>query len=382
MSKTEKSATAIDNHNCIWAEQLGLILKMNCNALAEHPEDAATIPPLMVWGAPGCGKSTVIKSVAQQLGIGFIDIRLAQREPVDLKGLPVPNKEDKSVEWFITGDLPRDPKSRGIILFDEITAADRSLQVAAYELILDRRLGENYKIPDGWYIVGAGNRVEDRAVATTMSAALANRFMHVELESNWEQWSRWAQKNDIHPSVTGFIAFRPNYLFHQEGENLERGWPTPRAWERVSRMLNIFHGSDESLIRSLVYGLVGNRAGVEFVEFHKINKNFGSVLQMMTDPKAKIVIPTQPDRIYALCSAMTYLVWRGENEDDQARRVDGFYRICMALSSDFASMAMMAAMQGTKSFPGDQACEYLFQHKMYQQWSDAHGKALRQRYRF
>lgn len=381
-STKEKKATAIDNHNCVYTERLAQLIRTNVSALKDNPENAATIPPLMVWGAPGCGKSTVIKSVAKELGIGFIDIRLAQREPVDLKGLPVPNNEKKSVEWFITGDLPRDPDSRGIILFDEITAADRSLQVAAYELILDRRLGENYSIPTGWYIIGAGNRVEDRAVSTTMSSALANRFMHVELDSNWEQWTRWATRNDIHPSVTGFLAYRPEYLFHQEGENLERGWPTPRAWERVSRMLNIHAGTEEDMIRTIVYGLVGNRAGVEFVEFHKINKNFGSILQMMVDPKAKIIIPEEPDRKYALCSAVTYLIWRGETEEDQKARVDGFYRICMQLSSDFASMVMMSAMQGTKSFPSDQACDYLFQHPMYQKWSDAHSKSLRQRFKF
>ncbi|MBO4630993.1 MAG: AAA family ATPase, partial [Lentisphaeria bacterium] len=131
------------------------------------------LPPLMVWGAPGLGKSTIIRELAKEYGVDFIDVRLAQREPVDIRGLPVPT--EKGVEWRVSAEWPRDPNSKGIILFDELTAADRSLQVAAYEFILDRRLGDLYKVPDGWYICAAGNRTEDRAVATTMSSALANR---------------------------------------------------------------------------------------------------------------------------------------------------------------------------------------------------------------
>ena len=56
----------------------------------EQPGGAARMAPLMLWGAPGVGKSTVIRELCAQEGIGFIDIRLSQREPVDLRGLPVP----------------------------------------------------------------------------------------------------------------------------------------------------------------------------------------------------------------------------------------------------------------------------------------------------
>ena len=86
---------------------------------------AKMLPPLMVWGAPGLGKSSILQKAARDQGIGFIDVRLAQREPVDIRGLPVPGPD--GVKWLVSSDWPRDPKSRGIILFDEITAADRSL---------------------------------------------------------------------------------------------------------------------------------------------------------------------------------------------------------------------------------------------------------------
>ena len=237
----------LDMHNRITAAQLRRMVMLQLDTLAKNPDLAVALPPLMVWGAPGLGKSTILREAAREAGIGFIDVRLAQREPVDIRGLPVPGED--GVKWLVSSDWPRDPKSRGIILFDEITAADRSLQVAAYEIILDRRLGELYRVPDGWYICAAGNRTGDRAVATTMSSALANRFLHVELGEDVESWIAWALRNGILPVVTAFIRFRPGLLFHQEGENLERGWPTPRAWERVSRMLGAMAAEDEALVR-------------------------------------------------------------------------------------------------------------------------------------
>lgn len=367
--------TKIDTHNKISGSQLEHILKLQLQALGNKPELAKVLPPLMVWGAPGLGKSSILRQVAKGLGIGFIDVRLAQREPVDIRGLPVP--KDDRVEWLVSADWPRDPKSRGIILFDEITAADRSLQVAAYEFILDRRLGDLYTVPDGWYICAAGNRTEDRAVATTMSSALANRFMHVELAEDVESWVSWARISDIQPSLIGFLRFRPGMLFNQKDENLERGWPSPRAWERVSRMLDIMAAEPEEIVRKMVYGLVGNRAGVEFMEFRKMSASFDDALEMMCSPEKEIAVPQRADMKYALCSAVAYHVWRGTSDADATRRLDGFYRIAKALPSDFASMLMMDAMSGGGVISKSDACDRLFLHKDYQSWSDKHGKALR-----
>jgi hypothetical protein len=367
--------TKLDMHNRVTGEQLERILKLQLETLAKRPEMAKVLPPLMVWGAPGLGKSSILQKAARDQGIGFIDVRLAQREPVDIRGLPVPGPD--GVKWLVSSDWPRDSKSRGIILFDEITAADRSLQVAAYEFILDRRLGELYKVPDGWYICAAGNRTEDRAVAATMSSALANRFMHVELGEDVESWVAWALKNDIQPSVVGFLRFRPAMLFSQKGENLERGWPTPRSWERVSRMLEVMKDEPEELVRHMVYGLVGNRAGVEFMEFKKMSESFADALALMRNPGAEVKIPSRADMKYALCSAVAYYVWRGKDEAESKLLLDGFYRICMEMTSDFASMLMMDAMAGTESVSREEACDRLFMHKDYKAWAEKHGKALK-----
>lgn len=335
------------------------------------------IPPVMIWGPPGVGKSTVIKDVARDLDIGYIDVRLAQREPIDIRGLPVP--KDDGVHWYISAEWPREKDSRGIIIFDELTAADRTLQVAAYEFILDRRLGDLYTVPEGWYIVGAGNRTSDRAVATTMSSALANRFLHVEIEADADSWIKWALRHNIHPSVAGFIRFKPDSLFNMEG-NLERGWPSPRTWERVSTMLHLTDQNRTEGQRMLdisIEGLVGTGVGVEFNAYRQWSDKLTNVRELMLEPKKEIQIPERADQKYALCSAMVYHVWRGSDEKESQKLLDGFFRISLELSSDFAAMSMIDAMFGLDAALADDYSKKLIEHPLYKNWQKKHGTALK-----
>ena len=371
----DTAKATLDLHNRIDAQRLANLLDGMLDALDAKPHLAASLPPLMVWGSPGIGKSAIFKEAATKHGIGFIDVRLAQREPVDIRGLPVP--VENGVKWVVSSEWPRDFKSKGIILFDEITAADRSLQVAAYEFILDRRLGDFYKVPDGWYICAAGNKVSDRAVATTMSSALANRFMHVELAEDAECWVSWAMASGVHPSVIGFIRFRPVCLFRQSGENLERGWPSPRAWERVGRMVELL-GGDEALLRTAVYGLVGEKAGLEFMAFHSANMHFDDVRAMLVDPSALIRIPESAEGRFALCSATAYLLWRGSGQDEEAARLDGFFRIAMELPPDFSTMLMMDVISDARGELSSRASR-IFAHPAYGKWTAKFGGAMQKR---
>ena len=354
---------SIDTHNIVSTADAETIIEKMASTIKNHPEQVKDLPPILLRGAPGIGKSTIIKDVAKKLNIDFIDIRLSQMEPVDLRGLPVPNHESKSVEWYVTSDLPRDPNSKGIILFDEITAADRSLQVASYELILDRRLGKLYKLPDGWYIVAAGNRTIDKAISTTMSSALANRFLHFDVEADIESWRKWAIQHNIHPSVIGYLSFKPEMLHKMDGQNLECGWPSPRSWERVSNIMNM--SNDDSILRKMIYGLIGPSVGLEFFEFYKMNNHFDDVLKMMTDPNAKIVIPTKLDQKYAMVSAATYLVWNSDDNDELNKRVDGLFRIALELTSDFATMLFINAMLGNNRISRIDAAKRIIHSKLY-----------------
>lgn len=354
----------IDTHNRMGIDELEEILTTNCKLISENPELSKTIPPILIHSSPGIGKSSIVRYVANKLNIGFTDVRLAEMESVDIRGLPSVDKDKGVMKWNAPDFWPRDPKSKGIIFLDELTSCDKSCQVAAYELILDRKIGDFYKVPDGWYIVSAGNNTTDRAVALSMSSALANRFMHVELDVDHEQWIKWADLHDIHPSVTGFIRYKPMALFNMEKENLERGWPSPRSWERVSQMTKIY-GNNEKLLRKIVYGLVGPAKGIEYMEFHKLNQSFDNILDMMYG-KIPVKIPEKNDQLYAMCSTLIYVLWRGADEADEKKRLNGFFKILSEMRPEFVMMTINGAIHGRSEDLSPSSAKKLYTHPMYE----------------
>ena len=141
----------------------------------------------MIWGPPGIGKSSIVAQTAEHHGLAFVDVRLSQLAPTDLRGLPV--AEHGVSRWYPPEFLPRD--GAGILFLDELNLAPPAMQGMAQQLILDRRVG-SYVVPEGWFIWAAGNRKEDRAAVFDMPAPLANRFLHLEVEPDFESFKAYA----------------------------------------------------------------------------------------------------------------------------------------------------------------------------------------------
>ena len=359
----------IIQHTCT-LETVRAILQHHLTSLWDEPARATVLPPLMVWGPPGVGKSALVREVCAEQGIDLLDIRLAQREPVDIRGLPVPRGD--VVHWLLPGEWPRDPQGRGVILFDELTAADRTLQVAAYELILDRRLGDLYTVPPGWYIMAAGNRTGDRAVATTMSSALANRFCHLEVDADLEVWVRWAQAAGIHPDVIAFLRFRPETFLSLEA-NLERGWPSPRSWERVGLELDLAQGLSEDTLRTVLIGLVGVGAATELTAFRSWASKLPAIAAIF-DGTAPVAIPARADQRYALCCGVVHHLWRYAHRD---RALNVLFDVGQKLPSDFAAMLMVDAMNNRPAHD----IVAVVTHPRYAAWNRQHGTAFSGRFR-
>ncbi|MDH5180697.1 MAG: AAA family ATPase [Gammaproteobacteria bacterium] len=268
--------------------------------------------PVMLWGPPGVGKSQIIAQIATRHAVPLIDIRLSQMEPSDLRGIPFRNGE--LVEWAIPAMLP-DAKRHGVegILFlDEITSAPPSVSAAAYQLILDRRLGA-YEIPAGWAIFAAGNRQGDRGVTYSMPAPLANRFSHFDFDLNLDDWVAWAYNNGIDDRIIGFVRFRPELLFEFDPAHNPTAFPSPRSWEFASRALQKFHDYPDLLLGSL-QACVGPAAGIEL-------NAFVANLDQMPDIDAilrgeEVSVPKEIDLQYAVASSLVGRAIRARDTDE------------------------------------------------------------------
>jgi len=223
--------------------------------------DAGHHTPVMLWGPPGVGKSQLVAQIAAKHGAPMIDIRLSQMEPSDLRGIPF--RSGELVEWAVPAMLPDAARhgGRGILFLDEITSAPPSVSAAAYQLILDRRLGE-YQVPEGWAIFAAGNRQGDRGVTYAMPAPLANRFSHFEFAAHLDDWAAWAYGNGIDERLVGFLRFKPELLFDFDPGRAEMAFPSPRSWEFAHRALQKFAGRPD-LLAGALSACVGQAAGIE-----------------------------------------------------------------------------------------------------------------------
>jgi len=267
--------------------------------------------PVMLWGPPGVGKSQMVAQVAEHHGMPVIDIRLSQMEPSDLRGIPF--RVDGHVEWAVPVMLPDAERhgSQGILFLDEITSVPPSVSAAAYQLILDRRLGA-YEIPSGWAIFAAGNRQGDRGVTYTMPAPLANRFSHFEVDINLDDWVLWAYANNIDERLIAFLRFRPELLFEFDPAHNPVAFPSPRSWEFSHRALQKFGDMPELLTGSL-QACVGPAAGIELAAFVE---NLDQLPDIDDIVKGESVpVPKETDLQYAVAAA---LVGRALREKDTA----------------------------------------------------------------
>lgn len=267
--------------------------------------------PVMLWGPPGVGKSQIIAQVAARHAAPMIDIRLSQMEPSDLRGIPF--RVGNGVEWAVPAMLPDAKRhgASGILFLDEITSAPPSVSAAAYQLILDRRLGE-YEVPDGWAIFAAGNRQGDRGVTYTMPAPLANRFSHFEVEANLDDWVVWAYENDIDERLIGFLRFRPERLFDFDPAHNPVAFPSPRSWEFAHRALQKF--GDTPLLLATLQACVGPAAGLElnaFVENMDRMPDLDAILR-----GEEVPVPREIDLQYAVASALVGRALRAKGSSD------------------------------------------------------------------
>lgn len=283
--------------------------------------------PTFLWGAPGIGKSSIIKQLAREKGVECIDLRLSLMDPTDLKGIPFYERDSHSALWAPPSFLPRE--GEGILFLDELNSAAPAVQASAYQLILDRRVGE-YELPEGWAIVAAGNREGDRGVVYRLPSPLANRFVHIEMEVSADDWRMWAIGCGIDPRVVAYIAFKNSALFGFNPLKNERSFPTPRSWEAVHTILK--SALPKKLWLEAISGAVGSDAAVDFLGFVQVMDKLPDIEAILQGQSSEV--SEDLSTLYALSSALVSRLLLTPSDE----AVSNVLRYSLHLKNEFAVM--------------------------------------------
>ena len=263
--------------------------------------------PLFLWGPPGIGKSELVEGITRDLNGYMIDLRLGQMEPTASRGSPFYNKEIGTMDWAPPVELPDEELASQypiVVLFlDELNSAAASVQAAAYQLILNRRIGK-YRLPDNVVMVAAGNRESDKGVTYRMPTPLANRFIHQEMKVDFASWQEWAVTHNIHKDVVGYLSFAKQDLYDFDSKSSSRAFATPRSWTFVSELLDDADGDDDTFT-NLVAGTVGEGLAVKFMAHRKVSGRMPDPTDILSG-KVKDLNVKEISAMYSLVISMCY----------------------------------------------------------------------------
>ncbi len=329
-------------------------------------------PSVMLWGPPGVGKSQGIRQLAKEIEeqtrkhVFVTDVRLLLFNPIDLRGIPTSNAEKTLAIWLKPQIFQMDESEDviNILFLDEISAAPQSVQAAAYQITLDRVVGE-HKLPENCIVIAAGNRVTDKSVAYKMPKALANRLLHIDVKGDFETWKEWAIINGIHEKVIGFLSFRQNYLMEFDASKDDLAFPTPRSWEMVSNILN-YVSDDIDKVYELIAGLIGVGAAIEFRGWEKVYHQLPDIEDIF-DGKMPI-LPTNTDAMYALISSMTAYA---RVHKEEMTRIENSILYANRMPTDFSTVLMKDYMYLEKNYK-----EKLLAIPEFQKWLRTKGSLL------
>lgn len=292
-------------------------------SLIRKRESFQKMPSVMLWGPPGVGKSQAVRQIAQEIEAEtgkkthVTDVRLLLFNPIDLRGIPTAN-EDKTLAIWLKPQIFQMDESEdvvNILFLDEISAAPQSVQAAAYQITLDRVVGE-HRLPENCIVIAAGNRTTDKSVAFKMPKALANRLLHLEVEVSFASWKEWAIRSGVNPRVVGYLAFRQEALLQFDPGSEELAFCTPRSWEMVSNLLNLVEGDADELF-PLISGLIGVGAAADFHTWCGVYQELPKVEDIFGGKAVKV--PKRPDELYALTSAMISYASAHREEQEEIR---------------------------------------------------------------
>jgi len=304
--------------------------------------------PVLITGAPGIGKSDIVAQSASEAGADLILSHPAVADPTDAKGLP----------WVVEGHatfLPFGELERAlqadtptVWFLDDLGQASPAVQASYMQLLLARRVN-GHVLSDHVTFVAATNRRTDRAGVTGVLEPVKSRFGSiVELDTDCDEWCRWAIDHAVPPELIAYLRFQPDNLCKFQASADLINCPVPRTWSHVARILAL--NLPAGVQHAAIAGAVGAGAATEFTAFLKLYAELPNVDQILIDP-ASVKVPTQPATLYAIASALASKA----TKQNFARVAQFAQRMLDAGRGEFAVLLIRDSIQRHNDITGTQA---------------------------
>ena len=338
----------------------------------KNGEPVSTLPSVMLWGPPGAGKSDAVRELGRVIAaktgkqVYVTDVRLLLSNPIDLRGIPVANPERTLAVWLKPKifDMDISDEVVNILFLDELSACSPTMQAAAYQITLDRIIGE-HKLPENCIVIAAGNRVTDKSVAFKMPKALANRLCHIEIGANFDSWVKWAKANGINYKIIDFVTSRREFFMNFDPDRDDLAFATPRTWELASKALDAYKG-DVDKAYMLMAGCLGTSTAVEFVTWCKVYKEIPSLEDIFAGRFPSV--PKKPNVLFALVSSM---IAYAREHMDELEKIGNAIEYAEQFPPDFSVTFVREVMNFDREY-----AKRLAVLPSYRRWIERKGKYL------
>ena len=253
------------------------------NEYGEYEIPVVAQRPVLLIGAPGIGKTQIMEQISRECKVGLVSYTITHHTRQSAIGLPfISRREFDGKEMAVTeytmseivasiyDKIQESGLREGILFIDEINCVSETLAPAMLQFLQCKTFG-NHKIPEGWLIVAAGNPPEYNKSVREFDVVTMDRVKKLLVEPDFDAWREYAYTRGIHPAVISYLNTRPSNFYKMESTVDGRNFATPRGWEDLSRLIQVYEKLDKTVDREVV---------VQYIQHPQIARDFANYLEL------------------------------------------------------------------------------------------------------
>jgi len=239
--------------------------------------------PVLLLGAPGIGKTQIMEQIARECGIGLVSYTITHHTRQSAIGLPFISEKEfdgqkKAVTEYTMSEIVASVYEKmektglreGILFIDEINCVSETLAPAMLQFLQCKTFG-SHQIPEGWIIVAAGNPPEYNKSVREFDVVTMDRVKKIDVEPDFGVWKEYALQVQIHPAVISYLNTKPNYFYQMENTVDGRQFATPRGWEDLSRIMEVYEKLEKPMDKEVVR---------QYLQHDRIAGDFSNYLEL------------------------------------------------------------------------------------------------------